>query len=298
MSGISPDTRRIGLPFQVEIRHRSAVGLRIAVLLSLLLSLAACSSFAQPEGIMDISCETLTANGLADVMLETKTQPQLARLIAGAFDLTPSGYPYTAQADGSNEHSFFTYQWRVAQTGFDAILTDEVLTYVRMMFDNRSAQPALGRVIDCLGAPDYYSIAYSKFPHVLTPQFFMDFYYTDQGIYFHAEPEAPRLTTSDDLTLLAQPATATTPIWWIEWVAPGDVRELDWQTSNPFGPYTDRYGEIVGKEEFWQMRSELYEDVQPWPGSIEQLQVTWIAPFLLPLPPTPSPSSPAPATPQ
>jgi hypothetical protein len=267
----------------------------VAVLLSLLLSLAACYSSKPPQGIVDISCETLTANGLADMMLETTTQPKLAGQIAATFDVTPGGEYWEQTIDGDMRRLFY-YRWDVAQTKFGALMTDDTLTYLAMAFDDRAAQPALSRVIDCFGSPDYYFIRYDQAPDAFRPYYVMNFYYTSQGIYFSTVVTAPQLETSGDLVLLNQPVAATIPIGAIEWVAPGDVRELDWQVANPFGPYVDHNGKTVGKEEFWQMRSDRYEHVQPWPGSIEQLRVTWIPLYMLP--PTPTPPPPPPVVPQ
>lgn len=288
MSSPSQYTRHISLPSQVKTGRSPAAWWRAAVLLTLLLSVAACNQ-SPPQGITDIPCETLTANGMKDMVLKATTPAELAHQIIETFDVTPNDEDWEQTADGDIQQFHYS-RWDVAQTGYAALITDDTVTYLVIAFEDYSMQPALGKVIECLGSPDHYFIRYDQAPDAFKPYYVMNFYYTSQGIYLRSIITAPRLQSSDDLTLLDQPATATSPIGSITWVAPGDVCELDWHATVPFGPYADPFGETVDKEEWWAARAEMYEHVQPWPGSIEQLRVTWLPPYMLP--PTPTPTSP------
>lgn len=255
----------------------SATRLKTATLLPLLLLLiASCKAPAPPQGLTEIPCDFLAAEGLADLILETKAPSTWTDSIVDAFQVTPDPYTGVQVVDGQ-EHRLAAYAWKVGLTSFNMRTKNDALTSLRILFKDAAERPALGKVIECFGPPDYYTISYSGAPDAWRPTFTMDFYNTDRGIRLHIYVPAPTLNSNSDLTLLNQPATATTPVTWIDWVPPGDVREMNLQIND-----ASRITTTQGREAFWQRRAAYYEQMQPWPGSIEQLQVTWADPFWLP----------------
>lgn len=264
-------------------RHQARCGFCLAanVVFAAVVALAGCS-FSPRVGTTDVSCGIIAGQAFLGLF---KQPPQdLALYLEDVFhtNVEEVSQPITTTS-GVAQESYYNWSSEIGVYELSALnLTPR---YVYLTFADE--KPALGRVIECLGAPTHYSMRYGSAGDS-RPFVIGELFYADKGVIVRFQVWNSEIQTTSSRQNPVRAVNHSTPVDRMQWVEPGhDIETMDWLAAL----YEWRPDE-TSRLAYTQQKYDYYRSFRLWPGAIDRMELTYVAPYLLPASTIQSPIQP------
>lgn len=258
--------------FSANVLARFGLTFAATVLFAAAAALVGCSSPPR-VGATDISCDIIA--GKAFWGLFKQPPENLVLYLEGAFTTTveEASQPITT-TNSVMQKSY--YNWSSAEGIYQLSAFDLQPRFVYLTFGDKKS-PALRRVIECLGAPSYYSMRYGSAGDA-APFVIGELFFTDKGVIVNVQVENAEINGAGSQQNPIRAVTDSTPVDTMQWVEPNhDVETIDWlATLDEWLP------DETSRQAFTQQRLDYYRTFHPWPGGINRMELTYVEPYLLP----------------
>jgi hypothetical protein len=240
-----------------------------------------CTSGSSISGSLTTDCARITNTPLAGIFQQSSVDAKL--YLQQEYDVAVTPESETLVSSTNLTYTNTYYQWSDDAVSYQLATTDSVPRYANVAF--RQELPALKRTVQCLGSPAFYSLRYLTAADS-RPFLIGELFYTEQGIIVYFGPVYANInaTRSDAIAL-----NSSMPVEAVRYVSPNhDVATMDWLAL----PTEWEPGE-ASHERYIQQNQGYFTSVLPWPGAIDKMELTYIAPHLIP-PSADSPIQPPP----
>ncbi len=252
------------------------------VLFTAILALAGCSTSPR-RGSTEVNCDIIDGKAFAG-LFEQPTK-ELALYLEEAFTTTiqEASEPITT-TNRVMQKSY--YDWSGEAGTYQLYAFDRQPRYVYLTFGDKKS-PALGRVIECLGEPTHYSMRYGSAGDA--PPFVIgEFFFTDRGVIVNVQVWNAEINGTGNQQNPIRAVRASTPVDRMQWVEPNnDVETMDWLAT-----LYEWLPDETSRLEFAQQRLDYYRTIRPWPGALDRLELTDVAPHEFPASTVDSPVQP------
>lgn len=256
--------------------------LRAGILSAAAIVLANCS-FLPRVGTTAISCDII--DGKALVSLFKQSPEDMALYLENAFNTTVEQVSQSVTTTNSVVQESY-YDWSTETGAYQLATFDLKPRYVFLTFVDE--KPTLGRVIECMGAPTYYSLRYGSAGDS-RPFVTGELLYTQKGAIVRIQVWNSEVEATGNQQNPVRAVDDSTPVDMLQWVAPNhDIETMDWLAA-----LYNWQPDEVSRLAFRQQNLDYYRSFRPWPGAINQMELTYVAPHL---PPALTDESPFPTT--
>ncbi|MBK8050287.1 MAG: hypothetical protein IPK16_26195 [Anaerolineales bacterium] len=267
-----------------NLQHQTwrGYGLLAILLLVTAVTLMGCSSSPKMTAT-DVSCDIISGKTFSGLF--ERWPENMAVYLDKAFATTveEASQPITTTS-GVVQESY--YDWNSEIGAYQLSTFDRRPRYVHLTTGDEG--PTLGRVIECLGAPTQYSMRYGSAGDS-RPFIVGELFYTDKGVIVRIRvPNSEIEDTSNSKNVIRAVNNATPVRPRMQWVESGrDIETMNWRAAL----YEWQPDEMSGIA-FTQQNLAYYSSFRPWPGALDKVELTYIAPHLLPASGVESPLQP------
>ncbi len=184
-----------------------------------------------------IPCEDVREDALRNLAFGVATMPEVQEWVS-----------ITHQAD----ETFVTDQpnelgWSLGNRSQSARFEDGVLKRVVVSYFGRG--PTVERVLECLGAPEYYEAAVKL---DIKPQFVLDLWYPSQGFEAHSASFGRDSVDPQEVS---------------------KYRRMDRFSVTQPGALEDVVLAVYGRQVMEKYQDQIMSTIKPWPGSLDQITI-------------------------